>query len=132
VFFLSQGLLINEENHSLVFFSFLLIGTSKVSTIEQEKSNDNHYDRPKFHNLEKILISVKSQTPRLSIQRQANCLIDDVDFDNVENTNSTKQNNKYYKGNIAMTYDKVSVYSYACLCLFFFFFFFFSLLYILS
>ena len=89
---------------------FLLIGTSNVPTIEQEKSNYNHYDHPKSSNLEQILTSMKKPIPRIAIQRQANCLIDDIDFDDVENTNSIKQNNDYHKGDISMTYDKVSMF----------------------
>lgn len=102
MFFLSQGLFIDDENHFV-----LLIDTSKLSTNEQEKSN---YNRLKLSNLEKNVTPMKTQIPRISIQRQANCLIDDIDFDDVENTNSIKQNNNYHKGDIPMTYDKVSMF----------------------
>ncbi len=132
VFFLFQGLLINERIKINDFF-FCFTVTSKVSMVDQKKSKYNHYDIPKFHydnnqnfsnNIKQNLIADKNEIPRLSLQRQSNCLIDDIDFDDVENTSITEQNNNNYKGNISMTHDKVSAYSYTCLCRSFFFFLF--------
>jgi len=120
VFFLSQGLLINEKKNDL--FSFT--GIAKVLTIHQENSKYNHYDVPKFHyddndNLpNSIQQSFISNQSRISTQHQSNSLIDATNFNEIENTSTSEQNNNTDKSSIATTYDKVSAYSYACLCLF--------------
>jgi hypothetical protein len=128
-FFLKDNWLTKKINF------FFLTGTSNASAIDQEKSEYNHYDIPKFHsddndnlsnNIKQNLTSDKSLISRLSIKRQSNCLIDDIDFDDAENTRITMQNKINDKSNNSVTYDKVSAYSYACLCLFFFSFFFAS------
>jgi len=121
---LSFSRTINQRRKLIFFFT----GTSQASTIDQEKSEYNHYDIPKFYsddndnlsnNIKQSLTSDKSVISRLSIKRQSNCLIDDIDFDDAENTRITMQNNIDNKGNNSVTCDKVSAYSYACLCLFF-------------
>ncbi len=102
-----------------------MTGTSKISTSQKEKTIDNHYDIPKCYydipsnNIKQSLNFDKSIMSELSIQPKSNDLIDDIDFDDVENTNTNTQNNNNTSNN-SVTKDKVSAHSYAFFLLLFF------------
>ena len=102
-----------------------MTGTSKISTSQKEKTIDNHYDIPKCYNdipvnsIQQSLNFDKSIMSELSIQPKSNDLIDDIDFDDAENTNINTQNNNNTSNNSVMK-DKVSAHSYAFFLLLFF------------
>ena len=144
---LSQGLLLNKGKIISNFFLFAsLPGTNTTTPTIENKLERHQYDQARYStsyhrsNLENRSKQHVNPNSRLTLQRQAHYFIDVEGENAVENTNTTKQHNNDRKGNIALTYDKVSIYTYVCLCRVFLSFFFlllffspfFSLLYILD